>query len=200
MSRIAVDVVLLPDESMTEETIRVNADLVRRCGSEIVLDARTCLPHVSLAMACIETRTVPQIEETLATVADAHPVGELVVTGVVTSLNARAQSVSVFALARTRAVQALHERIMEAMEPYFSYDADAAMIHGSEPVAESTLTWIRTFREKSAYAAYFPHVTIGYGTVEQVMRFPRRCTASKLAVCHLGNHCTCRQVLTSVRL
>jgi hypothetical protein len=200
MNRIAVDIVLLPDETMTTRTIDANANLVPRCGRQIALDAEMCLPHVSLAMGCIEAEAIERVTELLAVMGSENPVGELMVTGVVTSLNSRGESISVFAVAKTQAVQRLHEQIMGAMQPYFSHDVNEAMIYGDEPVTETTLAWIRSFREKAAFGAYFPHLTIGYGTVEQVMRFPRRFAASQLAVCHLGNHCTCRKVLASVML
>jgi len=200
MNRIAVDIVLLPDEAMTGRAIEANADLVARCGSEIVLHAEMCLPHISLAMGCIEPRSVEAVEGALADVWRENPTGELVVTGVVTSLNARGQSVSVFALAKTPAIQKLHEEVMRATSPYVDYDVDEEMVYGAEPVTETTLAWIRHFPEKAAFGAFFPHITIGYGTVEAVMSFPMRFAPSRLAICHLGNHCTCRKVLGAVKL
>lgn len=200
MNRIAVDVVLLPDETMTARALRANAELVKNCGSEIVLHPQTCLPHVSLAMACVERDAVEPVRASLKQVARDYPPGELVITGVVTSLNSRGESVSLFAVARTRAIQALHERVMESIQPYNSPDVGPEMIYGDEPVAETTLAWIRSFAQKAAFAAYFPHITIGYGTVTEPMTFPMPFTAPRLAVCHLGNHCTCREVLASVAL
>ena len=44
-----------------------------------------------------------------------------------------------------------------------------------------------------------PHITIGYGELSHFL-FPEEFTASKLALCHLGNHCTCRRVLASFAL
>ena len=200
MSQIAVDIALLPDTAMTAEAIGANANIVERCSGEIVLDAKTCLPHVSLAMGVIEPSVIEPIRERLKGIANKDPVGELVVTGVVTSLNIRGESVSAFAIAKTQTIQSLHEQVMEALEPYGGYDVTEAMIYGTETVAQTTLSWIRNFREKAAFTAYFPHITIGYGTVEQEMRFPMRFTAPRLAVCHLGNHCTCRKILAVVRL
>ena len=200
MNRIAIDVVLLPDEAMTARAVEANADLVRRHGSEIVLHPQTCLPHVSLAMACVERSAVEPIRSELEAIKQTYPAGELRITGVVTSLNARGESVSVFALAKTRAIQALHERVMEAIQPFSRPDVTPEMIHGDEPVAETTLAWIRDFAQKAAYGAYFPHITIGYGTVSEPMTFPMPLAAPRLAICHLGNHCTCREILASVAL
>ena len=152
-----------------------------------------------MAISVIEPIAVESIREHLESIAKRHPVGELVVTGVVTSLNARGESVSAFAIAKTQVIQSLHEQIIDALEPYGDGDVTEAMIYSSEAVAQTTLSWIRNFREKAALAAYFPHITIGYGTVEREMRFPMRFTPPRLTVCHLGNHCTCRKILASVR-
>jgi 2'-5' RNA ligase len=200
MGRIAVDIVLLPDEEMAELTIEANARLVRQYGSQIVLSQADCLPHISLAMGCVEPDRIEAIGEILKETAGEHPIGDLVVTGVVTTLDAKGQRTSSFALAKTPELQSLHEDITGRMREYFSYDATAEMIYGSGPVAESTLAWIRTFREKSSFAAFFPHITLGYGPVDQPMTFPLRVTPRCLALCHLGNHCTCRKVLAGVNL
>ncbi len=115
-------------------------------------------------------------------------------------LNARGEPNSMFAIAKTQALQRLHERIMEAIEPWVTRDANAEMMYGDEEVAQSTLDWIRNYREKAAFAAFFPHITVGYGRVQEPMTFPMPFAASQLALCHLGNHCTCREVLAAVRL
>jgi hypothetical protein len=70
------------------------------------------------------------------------------------------------------------------------------MIYGDQEVAESTLLWIKNYREKVSFENFFPHITIGYGQIES--RVPQIIFApSELALCHLGNHCTCRKVLVS---
>jgi hypothetical protein len=198
MNRIAVDVVLLPDKAVTALAVRANAELIGCSDSQIALDKETCLPHISLAMGCIECEAVKPVTERIEAIASECPVGELVITGVVTSLNARGQSVSAFALAKTGAVQGLHERVMDVLQPYSSQDVTEAAIFGDETVSETTLAWIRDYRQKAAFAAFFPHITIGYGRVEQVMSFPIPLAAPRIALCHLGNHCTCRKVLASV--
>ncbi len=198
MTRIAIDVVLLPEIRIARLAVEANRKLVGSDRDEIVLDETTCLPHISLAMGVIEVEQVDAITEALATAARDCPTGDLVLTGVVTVLNAKNESNSMFAVAKTTALQKLHERIMEAIEPYVSRDVSAEMIYGDEDVAPSTLAWIRDYRQKAAFGAFFPHITIGYGVVQEAMTFPIRFVAPKLALCHLGNHCTCRNVLASV--
>ncbi len=206
MGRIAVDVVLLPDEVMTNKAIEVNAKLVEQFGRKIVLHKENCLPHISLAMGCIDEADVSAIEKVLTAIAERCTIGELQILGINTSTNlsddsqdSRGETVSVFEVEKTRELQLLHEKVMEKIQPYFSSIVTSDMIYDDEDVAETTLEWIKSYREKSSFARFFPHITIGCGQVQE-QRFPIKFTASKLALCHLGNHCTCRKILASIEL
>ena len=73
---------------------------------------------------------------------------------------------------------------MRRLTPYFSHDVTAEMVF-SPPVAdEATLLWIRDYPEKSSFEKFFPHITIGYGQINDVS-FPVKFAASRLALCHL---------------
>ena len=199
MGRIAVDVVLLPDETMADKAVEANAELVKRFGSEIVLHKENCLPHISLAMGSIDERDVASIEKVLTKVAERCAVGELKIIGIYTSTNARSETVSVFEVEKTRELQILHEKVMEKVKPYFSNVVTGDMIYGEEEVADTTLEWIKSYRENASFTKFFPHITIGYGNTEE-QEFPIKFAVSKLALCHLGNHCTCRKVLSAIEL
>ena len=69
MSRIAVDVVLLPDETITHRAIEINAELVKRFGNKIVLNKENCLPHISMAMGCLEETDIASVEKVLEEIA-----------------------------------------------------------------------------------------------------------------------------------
>ncbi|MHC4395967.1 MAG: 2'-5' RNA ligase family protein [Planctomycetota bacterium] len=199
MSKKAVDVVLLPTEGMTEKVIEANKELIEKFGEKIVLHKEKCLPHISLAMGCIEDEDVVAAGEVLETIAVGLSLEELEVVGIEVSENSVGEKVSVFEVRKTVQLQRLHKEVMEKLSPYFGYDVDSDMIYGQEEVAESTLLWIKNFPEKSSFANFSPHITIGYGEIGGMV-FPMKFTASKLALCHLGNHCTCREVLVSVEL
>ncbi len=199
MTQIAIDVALLPEARIARLAIEVNRKLVGG-GKGIVLDESACLPHISLAMGCMERCQTDSIGKTLTAVARDCVLDELTITGIVTVLNAAGEPNSLFAVAKTRALQTLHERIMMAMEPYMSREVTADMIWGDDEPAPSTPAWVRDYREKAAFAAFFPHITIGYGTVAEPMTFPIRFVGRQIALCHLGNHCTCREVLASAAM
>jgi 2'-5' RNA ligase len=199
MGKKAVDVVLLPDEVMTGEAIEANAELVRNFGKKIVLNKKDCLPHISLAMGCIDEKDVVSVEVILQSIAKECSLGDLKVLGVEVSENSAGEKVSAFEVEETKELQSLHETVMESLEPYLGRDVTAEEVNDEE-VAETTLSWIKNYREESSFAKFFPHITIGYGELDNLPPFPIKFAASRLALCHLGNHCTCRRVLASVEL
>jgi len=199
MGRKAVNVVLLPTEAMMDKAIEANAELVEKFGKKIVLNKENCLPHISLAMGCVDEKDIAVIEKILQSVAEQCPLVDLTVSGVRTTVNAKGEKVSVFEVEKTNGLQSLHENVMEKLTPYFSTEATEDMIYGDEDVAETTLLWIKNYPEKSSFANFSPHITIGYGEIEN-QPSPGKLTASRLALCHLGNHCTCRKILVSIKL
>lgn len=199
MGTKAVDVVLLPDEAMTERAIEANRELVEKYGERIVLNKEDCLPHISLVMGCVDDKDMAAVEEVLKAIAARSSSAELRVVGIRTSTNSVGEKVSVFEVEKTKELQSLHEEITEKLATYLGYDVTRDMIYDPVEVGESTLLWIRNYREKSSFANFFAHITIGYGEIND-FSFPLKFRSPKLALCHLGNHCTCRKVLISTEL
>jgi hypothetical protein len=196
---MAIDVVLLPDEAMMDKAIEANRRLVCKHGEKIVLNKQICLPHISLAMGCIEQGDVGTARTVLSVITSKVSLDQLTVTGVRTSTNSLGEEVSVFEVEKIHELQLLHEQVMEGLAPYLTCDVTAQMLYEPSEVGESTLLWIESYREESSFAHFFPHITIGYGRLND-FSCPMRFSVTELALCHLGNHCTCRKVLTSIRL
>jgi len=198
MGRKAVDVVLLPTEAMMDKAIEVNAELVKKFGKKIVLNKGNYLPHISLAMGCVDEKDIADVEKVLKRIAEQYPLGDLRVIGIGITVNLVGEKVSVFEVGKTEELQLLHEEVMEKLAPYLSAEATADMIAGAE-ADESTLLWIKNYPEKSSFSNFSPHITIGYGEMNN-FSFPIKFGVSRLALCHLGNHCTCREIILSIKL
>ena len=199
MAKIAVDVVLLPSETIINRAIEANKQLLKQGIGEIVLNKEHCLPHISLAMGCIDERHITDIENILKSIADKNNPGRLSIVGINTGTNSLGEKVSSFEVKKTERLQSLHEQVMQRMKPYFSYNVTAEMVLSPPTTGESTLLWINNYPEKSAFDNFFPHITIGYGQIDD-FSFASEFTVSKLALCHLGNHCTCRKILAVAEL
>jgi 2'-5' RNA ligase len=199
MTKIAVDVVLLPSEAMTNQAIEANKELLKQYADRIILDKENCLPHISLAMGCINEGHITNIEKILRSIAEKNNPGRLSVAGINTGTNSLGEKVSSFEVEKTKRLLSLHEEVMRKMKPYFSHNVTAEMVLSPPMAGESTLLWIKNYPEKSAFENFFPHITIGYGQADD-SSFTAEFTALKLALCHLGNHCTCRKILAAVEL
>ena len=196
MSRIAVDVVLLPSDEVTTRALEANRELLKQSPDKIVLDRENCLPHISLAMGCIDRRLIADAQGTLRALAEERALERLVSVGIRVTANRAGELVSVLELKKTETLQSLHEEVMGRMRADLGRNVTAEMVFSPPPATESTLAWIRDYSEKSSFERFFPHITLGYGQLDDFL-FPARFTAPRLALCHLGNHCTCRRILAS---
>ncbi|NQT01973.1 MAG: 2'-5' RNA ligase family protein [Planctomycetes bacterium] len=199
MAEIAVDVVLLPSEEMADKAVAANKELLKQYAHKIILDKENCLPHISLAMGCIDERNTADIEKILQAAAERSSLGQLNAIGIHTETNSAGEKVSVFQIEKTEALQSLHEEVMQKLASYLSYDVRADMLLSSPQTDESTLAWIKNYPKKSSFEKFSPHITIGYGEINN-FSFPIKFAVSKLALCHLGNHCTCRKILASAEM
>jgi hypothetical protein len=147
-------------------------------------------------MGCINNNEIDVIGRLFADIVEKQHPGILISTGIHIGTNSTGEKVSVLELKRTDTLQSFHEEIMEALEPYFSYNVSSEMVLSPPQAGESTLRWIREYPKKSSFQRFFPHITLGYGQLTN-FPFPAKFSAQKLALCHLGNHCTCRKVLAS---
>ncbi len=199
MVMLAIDVVLLPEEAMMERVIALNKNLVEKFNSKIALNKQNCLPHISLAMGCIEQKQVGEERAKLEEISKEISPGELKAVGIRTVVNQVGEKVSSLEIEKKAELMQLHERVMVDFEQYMSSEPDEQMIWRKGKVSENTLNWIRGYRRNSSFENFFPHITVGYGRAES-SDFPMNFHCEKLALCHLGNHCTCRQILSAVPL
>lgn len=199
MSKKAVDVVLLPDDEAMDSIIELNGRLVSKFGGGIVLGRQTSLPHISLAMGCIDDGDIAAVGEILRKIADEDFPRELRITGVKVNESSNGEKISSLEIEKTENLRHLHEVITERIGIYFTYDVTDDMIYPSGRVADSSLRWIREYRTKSSFENFWPHITLGFGEIDD-MEFAGTLKVSKLASCHLGNRCTCRKILTEAEI
>ena len=143
MERIAVDIVLLPTQKVMDEAIRTNRELLKQEPGGIVLDRKNCLPHVSLAMGCIDKNAISDTEKFLIEMAVKYPLTLLSFGGLFCETSSAGEKVTVALIEKTKILQSLHEEVMMGMRRFFTYDVKPYMLLSEEPVSESTLLWIQ---------------------------------------------------------
>ena len=197
-ARCAVNFVILPPDHAMDVAISLNK---RACKeSYIFLDRDKSFPHVSLLMGCLRLDQIKQAEIMLKAIASQHKKMTLSITHM-RIVNVPTGDIMTLDIDPYDKLQLLHESLANDFAPLLSKDAMEADIFDSSPPA-STLDWINGYIPNSCFENFWPHITVGYmkdnALSEKVEPFTF--LASRLAICHLGNYCTCKRILTETRL
>ena len=193
MKRFAVDVVMLPPDPVMDVAIEWNQMLLKTGPQTILLDKRQRLPHISMAMGCLQADKLEKAKAILRSIATVYHTIELRVPQIRTSPTASATVVS-FDIELSRKVAALHESIVRSLWPLLTQDAKDEDINDLPPIETSSLQWINNYIPNHCYDRFWPHITLGFGEPTRQLQ-PFTFEASRLAICHLGNHCTCTRIL-----
>jgi 2'-5' RNA ligase len=199
MSKLAIDIVLLPSDPMTDKTIEVNSQLVRRFGEKIVFNKENCFPHISLCMGVLEEKNIPAVAKILTKIGKRFSPLNLTAANLSSHLDSKGEMISDFEIKVTQELQLLHETIMKETSLLLTRETSAGMLAPPPPFSEGTFQWIKNYPEKSSFKNFRPHITAGFGEAEHV-KLQIKFTASELALCHIGNHCTCRNLLVFAEL
>ncbi|MCH7977567.1 MAG: hypothetical protein IH935_01155 [Acidobacteria bacterium] len=218
MAKLAVDVVLLPSEAMMDQAIALNRRLPGCSDQGMILNKKDCLPHISLAMGCIAGEAVPLIQTILGKIAQRFPKLDLTATAVRAVTSPAGRTVSSIEIERTAGLQRLHEAVMSKLSPHFSYTvspemffvflADGVADETADATADATanttidkaaISWVENFPAQSSFTRFSPHITAGFGQTDYRLG-PMRFRPASLALCQLGNFCTCRRILAAADL
>ncbi|MCH2251692.1 MAG: 2'-5' RNA ligase family protein [Vicinamibacterales bacterium] len=188
MPAIAIDLaVLLPTD--TRAVIeRVNARFDGAAGHGFRFDA-THLPHVTLSQHFVNADRLTEVCARVATVLPGLRPLDLSVTGARGGRTAQA-----LVVAPTPALQRLHEQLMDTLASYEIPGDAAAFQQDDTPPRDADVAWVTRFRVDSSFARFDPHITVGIGP-DPVTTDPFTFTARTIAVCRLGQFCTCRDRL-----
>jgi hypothetical protein len=199
---LAVDVVLLLPEPVAAWAKQVNAVMNERTGdSTVVLGDETGVPHISLAMAAVREADLAAIRAELDAIALCHLPLNLFPDRIVTVTTETGEQVSGLNLEITNALRGLHREVMAAVAPFRLSGVTPEMVFGSDDreISNFTTAYIAGYPENAAGDRFSPHVTLGYWKVDPDLGpGPGVCIfrGFRLALCHLGNNCTCGRVLS----
>lgn len=200
MNKTAIDVVLLPSPAMTARAIEINAELQKSFEKKIILNDKNCLPHISLCMGVVRNEDIPEVTKILSDVADEYSPFKFSAESIKAAIIPTGKKVSGLRIASTDDLQKLHESIMQKLRNFLSYVVEASMFYNPPEIEEVTFTWVKGYGDKhDDPASFHPHITVGFGETNK-FTFPINFSASTLALCQLGNYCTCRKVLVSFNL
>lgn len=192
--------ILIPPDDIIQLVIDINKTFTEAATENYILDAKTCIPHISLLMGLMTRKQVPEVSRRLQILAENFSALKLKITSVKTPARPDGKVLSVLEIEKTPELQKLHETILDEINSVFTYEGvDKEMFYTPPPVNKVPMSWVQGFVQTSVRENYKPHITLGVGEPRQKIT-PVHFTASQLALCHLGNHNTCRDILWSASL
>jgi 2'-5' RNA ligase len=166
--------------------IALSAALPEAESEGLRLDDRR-LPHITLSQFFVRAEEFDAAADKVDEVVRGVPPLALEITG-----GGRGGSAVWMTVAPAPALQALHERVMEATRGFERPGGTPAAFHNGDARLGDVL-WVTGYRLKASFSAYTPHVTLGHATRPPAVA-PMSFTADTVAACHLGRFCTCREV------
>jgi len=153
---------------------------------------RTHLPHVTLAQLLVSRNRLANMTEAVGRVLQDVPPLELTTASI-----RKGHTASNLAVLATPTVTCLHRRLMAVLAPFECYRGSISAFHPDEPQARpADLNWVTNYRRQASHTHYDPHITIGIGVSKAIVE-PLQFIATRIAACHLGCFCTCRERLAT---
>lgn len=206
---MAIDVLLLPDESARERARELNALLREDLGHGFAFD-QTHHPHITLLQRYVHDEDLEAVLEAVATIEEAIDVGavRLPADGLTMGSLGTPPGVVMASVvfAPRPEVLRLHEAALTAVAPLGEEGGSPEAffaLPGEPPANPATVAYVEGFVPEHSGSQYEPHMSLGLAREQFVKRlrddpalqFEFRPAA--LAVCRLGDHGTAREVLRS---
>jgi len=198
MTKIAIDVVLLPPEEIINFCVDINRKAKERGEAKGPLEKEDFIPHISLAMGCMEEKDFDKISKVITEVADQFSPLNLEVSELYVLPSSEKDQTHSFKIKNNEQLQKLHETLTDELQPFLSYqNVTTNMFVGL--LEEIPTTFKNDYRKKHSYDKYDPHISLRCRVLEEI-KLPINFKASNLAIFHLGISCTCRKLLFSTEL
>ncbi|HBU07244.1 MAG TPA: hypothetical protein DEB09_04130 [Candidatus Magasanikbacteria bacterium] len=189
MSKIAIDIVLLPPDDIMDICIDINPKLNH-------LDR---LPHISILMGVLDDTNIEDVEQTISKI-DFKKL-ELEISKLVFFQRPDNTTNCYFKIKRDEEIEILHEKLIKAVSPILSYNASMDMFYKDKDEILNPLStfWVNKYLDKFSLENFNPHITLKTDRAEY-NNLPIKFTATRLALCQLGDLCTCRKILWETNL
>lgn len=190
---------MLPSEEIIQEAIKLNLSLTIKFPDETVqFNKKDCIPYISLLMGALDADNIDKSRQILISIVKGSKPLKLEIDKIDLGIDPKDFITSTFHIKKTKELQALHETIIDNFSNLIFNNTKLENFFDYKNVEPGIVTYVNSFKEKSSFENYNPHITIGFGKIE--LKVPQYFEASRLAICHLGNNGTCRKILTEINL
>ncbi|PIZ52138.1 hypothetical protein COY27_01460 [Candidatus Woesearchaeota archaeon CG_4_10_14_0_2_um_filter_33_13] len=193
MSRIAIDIVVLPPEKVMDQIIKINQSEAIKGNAKGELNKNDFLPHISLAMGIVDESKFVQVTEIVTSITKSiSPVKlELIDYYFVVGED----GIKSYAIKVGGQLHYLHKQLMSSLKNYFTHDATKEDMYNQE----TEPNYVNTYKKNDSFKNYVPHITIRCKEINTVL-IKQEFIADRIAICHIGKSTTCRKILFETKL
>jgi len=195
MAKLAIDIALLPPEEVMDLAIELN----RQLTDGNILNKTDHLPHISLCIVGINKEDLFAIEKGIVEIAKKFEPIAFVSEDISTLILSDGKKGVAQLFKRNAQVQELHEAVVNFIKSHSVGAVSSDAMHPELQYRESSVAHVGKFIKEDAFENYDPHLTLGIGDIK-TEKVIGPFTAKRLAICHLGNFCTCRKILFETEL
>lgn len=200
--KLAIDIALLPPDHIMDLCI----DVGKNCKQDIAVSLNKVdnLPHITLAMGVLDDTDFNIVIEELKNIVNNIQPIDLTISKLY-SIEVDSGKFSYgFEIIKSPELVTLHTLVLDHFYQYlFKYKSSQDMfyIKDGEGFSNTSMRWVDTLYQTKYknIDKYYPHISLKCQD-PKYSDFPIKFTANRIALCHLGNHCTCRKILWEGKL
>lgn len=194
MSKIAIDIVLLPPEEIMDLLIEINKKEAEKGNAKQLMGKDDFIPHLSLNMGCVNQEDLPKIYDLVKQIATKFSPIPIELYEIFYGTDSKGERSYAFVARKGGKLQQLHEELMDGLKSFISYEATVEMYFTKEgEKLDAVPKGIPMFKERNR-ENFSPHITMLCKELEY-KDLPIKFIASRLVVCHSGIHTSCRKIL-----
>lgn len=194
MNKIVVDIVLFPSKKISYKAIELNKMLISD-HRPFELNNKDFLPHLSLCMGSVEVIKMPEIKKKINEISKEIRSFKITINEIQRCKINTGEDWINLKIIKTKEIQHLHELILKKIRPYISNDVKKDMFYNSQDIDVATIESTSNYLLNSTYENFAPHISIGVGKLE-LEKINLSFDLDRIAICHLGKYCTCREILS----
>ncbi|WP_048148937.1 2'-5' RNA ligase family protein [Methanolacinia paynteri] len=198
----AVDIALIPERETLDFFIGLNRRLIEKTGDDSIrLGDSACLPHISLAMGRVHASCIEDIKEILSVVSGFLPYNAAYKDYAVVA-GSNGDQISGLDIVRDDMIAGLQEIVAGILGEFSSHGMTPECFSGdASAITDFSLDYSENYLARQTGDSFSPHITIGNGNIRKVedIQPPANFSCDRIAICRLGNHCTCAELLESIK-
>lgn len=201
----AIDIALIPGKEALDLPISLNKQLIEKTGDySVVLGESVCLPHISLAMCGIPANVLDELKSKVFRALAGHIPYKAEFSRYAVVETSGGDIVSGIDIVKDKEILEIQEILVEILEEFRSEKITPDFFTGDiANISDFSLDYSENYLKMQTGENFSPHITLGHGNIKEMTtykEFPEFFTCNRLAICHLGNHCTCARVLGSIEI